>query len=442
MDNKNHNYKNLGKNIENAISEGLKSGDFTELNQTITDSVNTVLDDVGRKLNSYTDLSPNAQNLSAHKEVYSNGEYTRRRQEQLEREKEARRQLEAKRRQQEEKRRRELQARKAAGKMSTTNSNTTEIAVPMNYIGLYSSTIYTVIGGVGTGITAVSLLSTLPQMLLGKWSLAGLVSGGVFLIIFGLMLNKGIMQGKQLKLAKRIGQMCGKRGYIEIDSLAKSMGRSNKGVLRTIRKMFNLGFFPQGHLDDNNQNLILTDAVYEQYRETKYNQAKTVYDTTAREVNEDDFAEGLSEEEKKELASMISEGNDYIKRLHELNDRIPGEVISKKLARLEGLLKEIFKRVREHPEQMGRMHELMEYYLPTMIKLVSAYEEYDKVSEPGDDIIKAKQDIENTLDTINVAFRKLLNNLFKDSVWDVTTDAQVLKTVLVQKGLASDMEGE
>jgi hypothetical protein len=31
---------------------------------------------------------------------------------------------------------------------------------------------------------------------------------------------------------------------------------------------------------------------------------------------------------------------------------------------------------------------------------------------------------------------KLLNKLFKDSVLDVTTDAQVLKTVLAQKGLS------
>jgi len=89
---------------------------------------------------------------------------------------------------------------------------------------------------------------------------------------------------------------------------------------------------------------------------------------------------------------------------------------------------------------MSRMHELMDYYLPTMIKLVSAYDEYDHVSEPGEDIIEAKKDIEDTLDTINVALRKLLNNLFKDSVWDVTTDAQVLKSVLAQKGLAGDPE--
>ena len=89
---------------------------------------------------------------------------------------------------------------------------------------------------------------------------------------------------------------------------------------------------------------------------------------------------------------------------------------------------------------MPRMQEMMEYYLPTMIKLVEAYADYDKISEPDEDVLSAKIDIENTLDTINGAFTKLLSILFKDSVWDVTTDAQVLKTMLVQKGLADNME--
>ena len=91
---------------------------------------------------------------------------------------------------------------------------------------------------------------------------------------------------------------------------------------------------------------------------------------------------------------------------------------------------------------MDRMHKLMDYYLPTAEKLVKAYREYDSVSEPGKEILSAKKDIENTLDTINSALGKLLNKLFKDSVLDVTTDAQVLKTILVQKGLTNEMDVE
>ena len=123
-----------------------------------------------------------------------------------------------------------------------------------------------------------------------------------------------------------------------------------------------------------------------------------------------------------------------------IHDQIPGEAISTKLTSLERLLREIFNSVREHPEQMHRMHKLMDYYLPTTLKLVEAYEEFDRVSAPGDDIIAAKAEIENTLDTINQAFRELLNNLFQDAVFDATTDAQVLKTMLAREGLTNHMK--
>ena len=60
------------------------------------------------------------------------------------------------------------------------------------------------------------------------------------------------------------------------------------------------------------------------------------------------------------------------------------------------------------------------------------------MSTPGKELIQAKSEIENTLDTINEAFVQLLNNLFQDSVWDVTSDAQVLTTMLTQEGLAQE----
>ena len=125
-----------------------------------------------------------------------------------------------------------------------------------------------------------------------------------------------------------------------------------------------------------------------------------------------------------------------------MNDSIEGEVISAKLFQLENLLKEIFDRIKEHPEQMSQMQKFMNYYLPTTLKLVQAYSEFDSISAPGEDIISAKAEIEKTLDTINKAFVELLNNLFRDSVFDVTTDAQVLQTMLAKEGLTRDMEFE
>ena len=99
----------------------------------------------------------------------------------------------------------------------------------------------------------------------------------------------------------------------------------------------------------------------------------------------------------------------------------------------------VYKAVGKGTEQMSRMHKVMDYYLPTTVKLLTAYKEFDAVSAPGADIISAKGEIEKTIDTINAAFVELLNTLFQNRVFDVTTDAQVLQTMLASEGLTKEM---
>jgi len=101
-------------------------------------------------------------------------------------------------------------------------------------------------------------------------------------------------------------------------------------------------------------------------------------------------------------------------------------------------LNEIFMNLEKKPEQTSKMHRLMNYYLPTTLKLVTAYEEFDKMSIQGENVTDAKREIENTIDTINDAFGELLNKLFADAAIDVTTDAQVLKTMLAREGLTKE----
>ena len=48
----------------------------------------------------------------------------------------------------------------------------------------------------------------------------------------------------------------------------------------------------------------------------------------------------------------------------------------------------------------------------------------------GENIISSKKEIEKTLDTLNRAFEKLLDDLFQETAWDVSTDISVLHTML------------
>ena len=56
----------------------------------------------------------------------------------------------------------------------------------------------------------------------------------------------------------------------------------------------------------------------------------------------------------------------------------------------------------------------------------------------SENILNSKKEIEDTLDTLNIAFEKLLDDLFQETAWDVSSDITVLKMMLAQEGLTED----
>ncbi|MFR4804472.1 MAG: 5-bromo-4-chloroindolyl phosphate hydrolysis family protein [Eggerthellaceae bacterium] len=93
---------------------------------------------------------------------------------------------------------------------------------------------------------------------------------------------------------------------------------------------------------------------------------------------------------------------------------------------------------RRIPQVINDLDRLMDYYLPTTVKLLDAYKELDAQPIQGENIQKSKKEIEAALDTLSTAFEKLLDSVFKEMAWDVSTDISVLHTVLAQEGLVED----
>ena len=221
-------------------------------------------------------------------------------------------------------------------------------------------------------------------------------------------------------------------------------------MAKDIHRMLSLGMFPEGHLDEKKTCLMLNDSVHSQYLEAEKarmmreqekarEKAAGRQNASAPEEEKADRQSGqMGAEHEAELNTMVAEGMECIRKLRELNDQIPEEAISQKLFRLENLLKDIFDSVREHPEQMHRMHKLMDYYLPTTLKLLRAYETLDKQGVKGENIRSSMHDVEMMMDTIIAAFEKQLDNLFQEEALDISSDISVMETMLAQEGLSAD----
>ena len=292
--------------------------------------------------------------------------------------------------------------------------------------------------GIGKIVGGVAGLFVFGPFLLGDifTILMGGISGGV---LFGLLATALIIAGciycimsgkKDQDLVKRYyqyGKAIGDAEYIEIAKLARLTGRTKEEVLKDIRDLMDKNLLKQAWLDDQETTLILTEEVYNQYQ-----QIRAESDRMRREAEQDNAADA---ELPANARAIIKEGREYIQAIHNLNDEIPGVEMSEKLYRLESTMDRIVEQVRQQPESASELRKLMSYYLPTTVKLLSAYKELDKQTVDGDNIRNTKKEIEDALDTINDAFEKLLDSMFQDMAWDVSSDISVMQTMLAQDGL-------
>lgn len=314
--------------------------------------------------------------------------------------------------------------------------------------GRVAGILYTVFGGIGLGVTGIMALVVWILALTVKPLLGAMIGSTLLLAVlcgvFGTMLGTGIGMRARLKRAEAYVKLAGSRKYCEIKELAQNVGRTPKFVARDLQKLIEKGILPEAHIDEQKTCLILDQDTYRQYLESqkalKQRQQEALLEQEKKKELPNRKPSGTAADSKEkqelppELAAMIAQGQGYLQTLRDANEAIPGEVISHKLTRLEHVIGQIFEAVEKHPEQMGEMERFMEYYLPTTVKLVEAYRDFDSAKVAGENVASAKQDIEETLDTINGAFERLLDDLYKDKAMDASTDAAVLQTMLKKDG--------
>lgn len=238
-------------------------------------------------------------------------------------------------------------------------------------------------------------------------------------------------------------RVLGKREYCNIQELSKAVKKNARYVARDLEDMFSRGWFLQGHLDEQRTCLIVSDGMYRQYLQAEAQRKQIEREAEAsgldRQDERESEASGLGGTKlPPEVQRVIVEGDTYIRKIHACNDAIHGEEISAKISRMELLVNRIFHRVEQNPESVDDIHKLMEYYLPTTVKLLEAYQEMEAQPVAGENIRSSKKEIEATLDTLNAAFEKLLDGMFQETAWDVSSDISVLQTLLAQEGLTDD----
>lgn len=290
-------------------------------------------------------------------------------------------------------------------------------------------------GAILGGIFGFGLLALLLVMAFGEMFYPAIKIGaallGVITFLFLCLVAGGRRKMKGITRFRKYLQKLQDTQYCNLEDLAVYTGRSVSYIRKDIQKMIRRGWFREGHFDQSQTCVMTSDRIYEEYLMLQ-KQKQAIQEADKRS------SQGIAKTDQKlseEAQQIIQSGQEYIRVIRMWNDRIPGEDISRKISRMEFLVKKIFERVEQHPEQIDDIRRLLKYYLPTTVKLLQAYAELESQSVDTETIKNSKKEIEATLDTLNEAFEKMLDSLFQDTAWDVSSDISVLHTMLAQEGL-------
>lgn len=415
-------WQEAGDQIRDLVQNAIDSGNYSELSNTITDVVNSAVDGVQDVLkNSLSDLG----------RQQACGGWSKRPEDLAGAERKSDRYAQShdtvRRRQEAAERIRKSMQGKEYHPVPRTKTPGLIAGKAMKWTG-YS------LGGmfaVTAGILAIVSGATGAELVLPM----GIID--VFLVASVALGIKGSRQEGLAKRFRRYQQVIGERTFCLIEELSAAIDKKPKFVQKDLRKMIRDGFFPQGYLDKKETCLITDQQTYQQYLQTE-----KAYEVRAQEAQADGRKAGAQQASAStaaphgsEYQELLAEGQSYIRHIHICNDKIEDPVISEKLDRMEMIVTRIFTEAGRNPDIADDLKKMMSYYLPTTKKLLDAYCELDEQPVPGENIETTKREIAATLDTLNNAFAKLLDDLFEEKAWDISSDISVLNTMLAQEGL-------
>lgn len=154
---------------------------------------------------------------------------------------------------------------------------------------------------------------------------------------------------------------------------------------------------------------------------------------TVEEVPEEPETTG-----NEELDKMIADSKKAIAEMKRLDDNIADPAISAQIVRLQQLAGKIFAQVEQNPEKLPQIRKFMNYYLPTTLKILNAYDRMGEQGVSGENITSTMQKVEGMMSTIITAFEKQLDSLFGSEAMDISTDMVVLENMMAREGLTDD----
>ena len=273
-----------------------------------------------------------------------------------------------------------------------------------------TSRILSIVGAAITAIFGISLVTMLGEVIAYGWysymmeelfPMCGFFAGGVAMLVAGQRMKR-----RSARVARYLAVM-GKRGYIAVDELCAVTGKSRKKIESDLDYMVEKGLLGAGAYLDSGRGIFFRSA--------------------------DAFADYANATAKKENVTPKEANEGYagaLRAIRSANDRIADAVLSEKIDHLETVAGKIFREVEEHPEKQQQAATFLNYYLPTTLKLLDSYAKFEEAGIEGENLSRAQERIEETMDALIKGFDKQLDDLYRNEAMDIDSDIRVMENML------------
>ena len=310
-------------------------------------------------------------------------------------------------------------ASQAGPKVQQTVQQVTKTPVYTDKSTKTMKTIGIILAALG-GVTLLSGLGSNLAALLGGGSLwtflselfypAGMLASGA-----ALLLGSGGLKRRQRRYATYL-RTAGQKPAVPLAHLARAADVSEKRLEKDLDAMLEKGLWGENAYIDKGSGMLFRSQ-----------EAASAY-----------FAAANAARQPQEAPAPAEGYDGVLHQIRDLNDRIADEALSAKIDRLEQVSGSIFKAIEDDEDKRAAAGKFLNYYLPTTLKLLNAYDRMSSQGVEGQNISGTMERVESMMSNIVTAFERQLDSLFGDQALDISTDITVLENMMAREGLSDD----
>lgn len=169
---------------------------------------------------------------------------------------------------------------------------------------------------------------------------------------------------------------------------------------------------------------------------------KAAAEQREKEKQETEKAAAAGTSYSPEVSAILAEGNRALSAMGRLYMSIKDPEVRGKINEIMRITDKIAQDAISDPSDIPQIKKFMNYYLPTTIKLLNAYDRMSAQGIEGENLDKSMKSINDMLDTAIEAYKKRLDSLFANQALDIETDIQVMNTMLAREGLSGGKDFE